>query len=378
MSTDVRALLLNMQSEVAQAIAGLPPPARYAARTDRVLEVLPALPTMGLAGSVINDPIFGSPIQRMTDGNTRSDRINVSYRTPDSACSHGWPADGSGFWVSCTDGSTRLFQFNPTTGAAAMVSPQLPFISQPEFDDLAPQLIYGVGTPVNHVTMVVYNTATGTYSTLVDLSTLGAPVGSYTSAASIGGGTLTVLFGGAGQDQHYLILVRPLANPTTQYVLNTLTLPGLGFHCHSQWIDKTGRCLVLFPSGADLAAGLATSQIYVVDLTTNAVARITADWGGHTANGFGMMVNQDVASGPWDAAQWSCRSLASPGSPTNLIASVMTPSRNPNIVMFGEHSSWGAAVQGSMVPMITGTYLFGDRSQWRAWDDELLGIASDG
>lgn len=378
MAMDIRAILVNMQAELAQVLATLPTPTRYKARSDRTVVPLPPLPTLGPAGTTIADPIFGSPILRVTDDHTRADAPGVSFRTPDAATAHGWAADGSAFWCSCTDGSTRLFVLDPVRVAAAMVSPQLPFISQPEFDDVNPLLIYGVGTPINHVTMMQVNAVTGLATELIDLTTVGAPPNTYTNAVSIGGGKLAVLYGGAAQDLHNLILIRPFLNPTAQIVLNTLTLSGLGFHCHSQCLDKTGRYLILFPSSADLAAKIATSETYIVDLSTLGVVRLPSDWGGHTVPGYGVLVNQDVASGPWDAAQWSVRSLATPLAPTNLISPILTPPRDPNVVGFGEHSSWGAAQPGTLQPLITGTYLYGDRSQWRAWDEEILAITTDG
>ena len=57
-------------------------PPIYTAVTDRGPRAKPALIIVGPAGYSFTDPVFGTRISRITDRFTRSDRTDLSYRTP--------------------------------------------------------------------------------------------------------------------------------------------------------------------------------------------------------------------------------------------------------------------------------------------------------
>lgn len=352
----------------------------YTSHPERAIYTLPALPTLPAAGGTFTDPTFGSPSSRTTDQNTKA---GVSFRTASNQNSRMWASDGSQYWTNCTDGSIFLWAFNATTMVSTQYLTQLPFNAEPTFDDSHANLLYGQGSAyADHVTIVQYNTSTHTATLLVDLATVSvpAPAGTYTNAIDCQNGTLMVLYGGASQDAHYLVLIWNVAAQTYS-VVNTLTHAGLGFHLHSCALDKTGRYLMLSPANADVQAGLATSQIYYVDLNTNTAYEITVAPFGHTCSGFnGYFINNDVPSGTWDPAQYALRNLTTggPNNPVDVISPVLSPQRNTNLTFMGEHSSWNAAVATAMAPIITGFYLFGVLTPWRAWDDEIVAISTDG
>ena len=73
----------------------------------------------------------------------------------------------------------------------------------------------------------------------------------------------------------------------------------------------------------------------------------------------------------WDAAQWQIRSLANPLAPSDLISPIVTPKE----ISLADHTSWSNAQPTAFVPVISGTYRYGDNTTpWRPWDDEILGI----
>ena len=360
-----------------------PPPANtvYTSHPELTVYARPPLPALGVAGTSYVDPVFGAKILRVTDGNTRPG-ANASFRTPSNQNSNGWSVDGLHFWTTCNDGTISLFDFNPITGVATYRPTQLPFNAEPTFSRSSANLIYGAGISYDdHVTIGQYNIATGVNSILIDLATAStpAPINTYTNAIDNQNGTLICLYGGASQDAHYLILVWNLATGTYT-VKNILTHPGGGFHLHSCALDKTGRYILLSPANADVQAKLATSQVYWLDLQTDVISELTVAPGGHTCFGYdGLFINNDVASGTWDAAQWVIRSLVTnPNAPTNLVTPTLAPPRDVNVTHFGEYTCWNAARAGMPVPVVIATELYGIVSPWRTFDCEIFALAPDG
>src|SRR3984893_13030633 len=96
-----------------------PAPALYSAMTDRTAYAKPALPQLGPAGFTFNDPLFGSKILRVTDGNTRPGVANRSFRVPSNAHLAAWNATSTAFYVESNDGTILPYSFNPGTMTAA-------------------------------------------------------------------------------------------------------------------------------------------------------------------------------------------------------------------------------------------------------------------
>src|SRR5512145_1100474 len=99
------------------------PPASYDAITDRGPRLEPSLPAIGGAGYGFVDPVFGTPIRRLTDGITRPGRPDRSYRTPSGTHQNAWSAGGSLFYVVSTDGTVVPFAFDAATGKASRIDP---------------------------------------------------------------------------------------------------------------------------------------------------------------------------------------------------------------------------------------------------------------
>jgi hypothetical protein len=86
-------------------------------------------------------------------------------------------------------------------------------------------------------------------------------------------------------------------------------------------------------------------------------------------------VNHDCCiSTTWDAAQWLIRSLATPLVASDLIHPVLTPEE----VYLSDHASWANASSTTLVPIISGTFRYGNNTApWRAWDDEIIAIETN-
>lgn len=350
----------------------------YSAGTDRGPRAEPALVRPGAAGFSFNDPVFGARIWRITDRMTRPDTPDRSFRTPSATHQNAWSANGSRFYVMATDGTVVPFAFDAASGTATRRD-VLRFYIEPQFSYIDDSIIYGtVGGPLP--TIDQYDFSTGEYTRLLDLGTLvsadlrGTYVGGIASSA---GPVERILafFGGTSQDRHHFVVVFDRHAPQARRVLDTSTL---GFALHHAAIDRSGRFVLLYPAGADLAAPRNAAQVYTWDTLTNVTTALpiaTAHSAGHDAFGYGVGVNQDCCTTTaWDAAQWQIRSLATPLVSKDLITPIVTPKE----VYLADHPTWNNARADRLVPFITATYRYGaNPAEWRPWDDEILAVQTD-
>ena len=181
-------------------------PSRYGAVTDLGPRAKPTLVKPGPAGSSWKDPAFGSPVWRVTDANTRSDRTGVSFRTPSATHQNEWSAQSSYFYIVSTDGTVVPFAFDPFSGAASRLPPLI-FYIEPQFSRISDSLIYGTVSSGTLHTIDQYDFATGKYTQILDLETLaGGLAGTYIGGITSSAGTterIVTFFGGASQDQHH-------------------------------------------------------------------------------------------------------------------------------------------------------------------------------
>ena len=376
--------------------AGIVSSGPYRAIVERLPHAKPATPVLGLAGSSITDPVFGSRIIRVTDGATRPASPNRSYRTPSSPHQNAWSAAGTYFYTTSTDGSIIPFRFDPAAGRASRVNPTtsgaggmvMTFYIEPQFSYVNDSVIYGSSNTAPR-TIEQYDFSTNTYTRLLDLdSVVPGLAGTYIGGLGSGAGTperLMAFFGGASQDHHYYAIVFDKTNPAQRLVLNTKasTVNGvatpipLNFELHHATMDRSGRYVMLYPPWHDLALPRKAAQSYLWDTSTGVFTALVdaARPYGHDAFGYGISVNQDCCtSTTWDAAQWQLRNLATPLVTRDLITTILTP----KVVYLDEHTTWNNARPDRAVPVISGVF----RSPlstvgWRAWDDEIIAIQTD-
>jgi hypothetical protein len=372
-------------------------PTSYDAISDRVVRAKPTTDAPASAGGIVNDLAFGSRILRATDANVRPSALGRSYRSPSGSHQNAWNTSGKYFYVVSTDGTIVPFSFDPATMQAARVQPTatgnggltLKFFGEPQFSFVSESIIFGIytGSGSNLRTISSFDFNTGAYSSILDLDTVVSGLaGTYVGGISSSAGAterVNVFFGGTSQDQHYYALVLDRANPASRKVVNTVasTVDGvatnipLNFKLHHSFIDKSGRYVMLYPTSVDRAAPRNAAPAYIWDLTTDQFTAMTVRPMGHDALGYGYYTNQDCCtSTTWDAVQWQIRSLSALSTTRDLINPVLTPKE----VSLADHQSWTNAQSSALVPVISGTFRYGNNTTaWRALDDEIVAIQTE-
>lgn len=368
----------------------------YMAIVERQVHAKPALPAMGLAGSSIVDPVFGSRITRITDGRTRPGLPNRSFRSPSSPHQNAWSAAGTYFYVVSTDGTSLPFTFNPATGTATRVQATstgeggliFDFYMEPQFSFVNDAQIYGSSSAAPRA-VAQYDFNTRTYTRILDMDTVVPGLGNtYMGGIASSAGTrerIVAFFGGTMQDQHHYAVVFDKDNPQQRLVLETRssTLNGaatsipLNFSLHHVAMDRSGRYVMLYPTWVDLALPRKAAQSYLWDTETGTFTPldVAALPYGHDAFGYGVSVNQDCCvATTWDAAQWQFRTLATPLKTRDIITNVLLPKE----IYLGEHSTWNNARPDRLVPFISALYHEPtSETPQRAWDDEIVAIQTD-
>ena len=367
-------------------------PAVYDAVTDRGPRPEPPLVKLGDAGFSFNDPAFGTRIWRVTDRLTRPDAPGRSFRTPSATHQSAWSASGSYFYVVSNGGAIVPFAFDAGSGRFSRL-PTLRFYIEPQFSYVDDSRLYGsvTGSGASLRTIDQYDFGTGEYTRLLDLDTLvpglqGTYIGGIASSAGPAE-RIVAFFGGTSQDRHRYVVLFDRANPSAYRLLDTVaaTLDGrrvrarLGFLLHHVAIDRSGRYVELYPTGADLAAPRKAAQVYTWDTITGTITPlpiVDAHSAGHDALGYGVAVNKDCCSAntPWDAAQWQLRMLGTPLVSRDLIRPLLSPKE----INLSDHPTWNNARPDRLVPFISATYRYGaNAAEWRAWDDEIIAVQTD-
>lgn len=357
---NVRLLAQQLVAEVGHPT----PPAPAWPVTDRVTRPKPAPPPLGPAGYTFKDPAFGSIVIRVTDPLTNG---GAAFRVPSNAQRAAWNSTGSRFVLMGPWGDAHVFAFDGVTATQLPTARSHSYI-EPSFSYSDPHALYGVGG-LNHHTVLADNLLTGMVDIVLDLAvkypTLDTS-GYVGDLVTTDGDIWVTFFGGPAQDQH-------------RYVHHSqaglLDVQPFGFKIHALSIDRTGRFVLIYPTAPDLARGVASVQIWDTRSVTGLVP-VKHLTGGHTSLGYGALINQDCCSmSSWDAAQWQIRNLYTPTITRDLISPVLLPKE----VFLSEHSNWRAARSDRRVPFVSSTFRYGaNDTPWRAWDDEIISVATDG
>lgn len=371
---------LKAQLAVAPAPVPVPVPSGVLypkSLTDRSVRPKPSPLTLGPAGSSWLEPTFGSKMWRVTDPSTN----NGSPMRAPSNIGGAWSPDGSKFVTMDGGGSAFFHAFD---GAKVTLLPaRIHQQAEPWFSYVDPNVIYG--NALNPETgsyrlIKKWNLATGVESLAADLDAAygdkGLAAWGYIGPLVVADNdVLVVVFGGYGQDSHFLVHhgVYGLIDTRTLTVQST-SGPVTGFHLHGIGVDRKGR-LLLNPTNADIAAHPGINQIQVYDPATRRLTPLTdaMKGGGHYTLGYGLMVNQDTDT----KAQWHKRSLDALAAVTDLITSV--PSSSPAL---SDHTSWRHAQPDKLMPVLSSLFRgFQDPPEptpWGTWDDEIISISTDG
>jgi hypothetical protein len=362
-------------------VADVHAPTSYRATEDRALRPKPPLPALGPSGSHIIDPTFGSRILRVTDELTRPDQRQRSFYSASSAEQNSWNVNSTLFYVLGSGGESIPFRFDPIKMTASRLGNLiLPFGGEPAFSITDPNIIYGIGGRLGR-TILRYSFLTGATTALMDLDSMVARPSGYTGSVSVSANErLATYFGGLAQDSHFYVVVYDLSTGSST-LLNTRTgtINGVqnrdiawNWFIHNARLDKSGRYVVITPAGG------APVGLVVWDIVTGHAAQVSPAGGGHKVSGYGVLINNDVLPGhTWDGMQWLRRSLDLPnlGTATELISPTLSPSGGGG----DSHLSWNHARPDTLVPVVISTYrLPTDTAPWRAWDNEIIAVRTDG
>lgn len=336
------------------------PPAQpvYTARTDRFIEPKPTLPTLGPAGFSFIDPAFQRRILRVTDGTG-----GLTWRVPSNANVCAWSADSAHFYIVNGGGGVQVMAFDAGAFQATYVA--TPYSqTEPDFSRSDPDVLYTIAGPKTR-TIRSYSLSTGAATDVLDLDSLGLPnldtPRTYCGGVLSAGDVISALFGGTGQDLHHYLI-------HGSQILDSLQRGG--YYLHGFSVDLTGRRMLLYPVNAQ------PYQVVVWDTQLDTLTPVTKSPAGHGAMGYGLWVNQDQGALPYDACQWQLRELVNLDATRDLIDPVNTPKE----IYLADHTSWHNAKRDVRVPIISATYRYGsaNTTPWRAWDDEIIAIATQG
>jgi len=394
----------------------VPPPPTDLVVTNRTVSLKPAMPAPWPVGTILPDATFGCRVARITDGTTLPGNVNSSHQSPSASHQLAWNTTSTRFYTmgvwkcvpwtfnATTMQATRIAW--PGSGTARINDGGLVINSvalEPQFSwvDANALFINIQNTADDWPVLAKYDLSSHVVTTLLNLGTIPhvtIPQHTYCGAVyscETAPERIVTFFGGASQDAHFLAAVFQVGTPTICTVIDTLnsliylngatavatSLP-LGFLLHHAQMDRTGRYITLEPTQAGINAGKAPK--YIVDLTTNSIVPLAPYPMAHTVMGWGDFINGDFPGAtPYDNAQWSYRTLVDIAHPRNLI-------KNPQTL--GEtyldgHTSWNNALASSLQPVLTELYRAYDgpndvtpknTAPWRAWDDEIISIQTDG
>ena len=121
-------------------------PQYYCARTDWRTEPYPEKPpAIGPAGSIITDPTFGSRILRVTDGKSDPEGSGLPLYTPSSPEQNSWNKNSTMFYITTSEGSILLYDFDPATMAAKQTrTPKIDLGGEPQFSLRQNNILFGM------------------------------------------------------------------------------------------------------------------------------------------------------------------------------------------------------------------------------------------
>jgi hypothetical protein len=347
-----------------------PVPLTYAAPTDRLPH--PATPpTLGPAGSVVKDPVYGTSIVRLTDPTTIA--ANLSFRVANEFWGNDWNTDATLFYMQASNGAFLPFTWDPVKLVAARVpdkttpgSPLKMPLAPGGFSRTSPSLFYGMKA----LTIEQYDFTTQSATPIVDLATVVAGATGYSLGVEQGAnGLLASVFGGPQQDaMPYVVTYDPATKVSHVVDVTKSTLDGqpigatIGGGVHTFKLDHSGQYLVFTVSGGG-------SGSWIWDTAAQTVKTGSA---GNTL-GWAAWVDKGRSS---DAYDWEASTFALPSTSAPLVAPLLTPLDK----LASSSMSWQNAVGGGKsAPVIVETMRQpSDSGPLRAWDDELLALSTDG
>jgi hypothetical protein len=337
-------------------------------------------PHLGPANSILIDPMFGSRILRVTDGQTAN---GTSFIPEDAGYFRTWNADSTAFKLMTGNGSSYWADFDPATFRAGALHP-LSFNYEWEWSAVEPNTLYFLnGTQLRR-----YNKSTQAVSTLAATPN-GDPVTYHVvvvghdnwvcSAAGSGGqDTYTKLFcaNPSTSETKFIDVVNKTINGVAQHDPHWPTsAPGQRIGVHSILGSAGGPWLgVSFSQPSWNSNGMA-----VLNLDTNTWSLATsADnyWNGHPSLGNGKYVN---ASGSTNGMDSRGAVVRNPDDLMNAAQYTFIMQPQPTSGWYdSEHSSWFNSSHNPNAPVLFSRYNINTPPTALPWIGEIILAATDG
>jgi hypothetical protein len=348
---------------------------QYDAICDREIRAKPPLPQIGLAGSSIKDPTYGSPILRVTDANTLPQNRGSAFFTTAGSFVQAW-SSGSGHFFIRGETGILVFDFDPAKFEAKLAG-KIP-LDGVAFSGRTNDVLYGM----NGKKIMAYSLSTKQLTLILDLNTVVPDYPQYQYALSVSAddSKFAVSFSGIQDTYRYLLWYDRSTGRKHLLDLKTSQIDGKpasiqfrpGAGLHSQDLDRSGRFVLL--CGPELPG----SNACFWEVETGTFRPQFEKASGHAALGYGCQINQsgvDVA-GTSDGRGFMLRSLDNPNG--NLRQLISPPPSKPYGWSYGGHWSWGSARPDVLNPIVGTFYREPDKRAWGLWDDEIVGVRADG
>jgi hypothetical protein len=343
-------------------------PLTYQVTTDQAPHQV-APPTLGPAGTVFKDPVYGTSIVRLTDATTLT--ATTSFRVANEFWGNDWSTDAKLFYMQDSSGAFLPYTFDPATLAAARVQdlskPGTPLampLAPGGFSRTEATVFYGL----TGLTIEKFDFATQMKTLVVDLTTIVPGATGYALGVEQGkNGLLVSSFGGPEQDMMPYVITYDQTSQTSHVVdVTKSTLDGnpigatIGGGVHSFKIDASGQYLTFSVNGGASTDWLWDTQANKVTVAASAGAVGWAAWE-HPGNG--------------DSYDWQVSTFAAADASTPLISPLLAPVDK----LASSSVAWESAVGGPGTPLIVETMRQpADMGPWRAWDDEVIAVRTDG
>jgi hypothetical protein len=286
-------------SERARSSSPCGPP-HYCARTDQKVEPYPAAPpTLGPAGTTINDPSFGERILRVTDAGTDSKHPGEAYHTPGNSEQNAWNKTSTRFFDGDANGNTFLFSFDVKTMRA---HPEGRLVSawrgDPEFSFVSSDILYGM--TARNPAFQQYDLVSRKFTTINEASScvnLGSSEAAFSLFVSADDVRMSMVIG-PEQDRNYLIYVYDRKKGCRWYNTQTGTIggqwgptgtisSGYRYSIHNAEMSKSGDSLDI---STEQFRGLFFWDVATLNVTFCAQNPID-HCSGHSSLGYSHMLN---------------------------------------------------------------------------------------
>jgi hypothetical protein len=332
-------------------------PQYYCARTDWRVEPYPEKPpAIGPADSIITDPTFGSRILRVTDGKSDPEQAGLPLYTPSSPEQNSWSKNSTMFYITTSEGSILLYDFDPEKMAAKQTrTPKTDLSGEPQFSFRQNNILFGMNR--RDRAFEQYDTSTGR---VAEVNALGKCFklsaddnASLVSVSSDDNRFVTMI--GPQQDKDYIVYVYDRTQGCRWYNTQsgeiggqwgskgTISVPDR-FLLHNVRIAKSGKFVYMTRGGGGIGHGWVVWEIDGMNVRVCSIA-----CSAHYALGYSHIIGSSELNHPLDL--W-LRPLDHPDSYTVLISGLQ-PAKD---YWFDNHLSWNNVDEKDSAPICFSTY----------------------